>query len=79
MEEMSHIYAKLINQYKFKYQLTFLVLFKNYGEHIEITSEIESPFTLSITHSLTQFQIDNITIQCDLDNRIQSIEMKESG
>ena len=29
MEEMSHVYAKLINQFKFNYLLTFWVLFKN--------------------------------------------------
>ena len=78
-EEMSHISAKLINQFKFKYQLTFLVLFIKYGEDNEITSEIELPITLSITHNLTQSQIDNINIQWNLENRIRSIEMKESG
>ena len=45
MEEMSRIYAKLKNQYIFKYQLTFLVLFIKYGEVIEITSEIELTIT----------------------------------
>jgi len=45
MVEMANIYAKLINQYKFKYQLTFLVLFNKYGENNEIISEIELPIT----------------------------------
>ena len=79
MEEMSYVYAKFINQYNFKYQLTFLVLFNKSGEDNEITSEIELPITLSNTHNLTQSQIDNINIRWDLENRIQSIEMKESG
>ena len=63
MEEISHIYAKLINQYKFKYQSTFLVLFNKYGEDNEITSEVQLPITLGITHNLTQTEIDNINIQ----------------
>ena len=39
MEKISHVNAKLTIQYKFKYQLPFLVLFNNYGEDNEITSE----------------------------------------
>ena len=41
MEEMSHVYAKLIDQYIFKDHLSFLVLFNKYGEDNEITSDIE--------------------------------------
>ena len=78
--EMSHIYEKLLNQNTFKYQLTFLVIFIKYGEDDdEITCEIELPFTLSLTHNLSQSEIDNINIQCALKNKIQSLEMKESG
>ena len=62
MEEMSLVYAKIIFQYKFKYQLTFLVIFNKYGENNEITSEIELPITLSITHNLTQSEMDNFDI-----------------
>ena len=79
MEEMCLIYAKLINQYKFQYQLTVLVLFNKYGEDDEITSKIELPITLSITHILTQSEIDTISVQSTLEDRIQSVEMKKSG
>ena len=78
-QEMSHVYAKIFNQNKFKHQLTFLVLFNKYEEDNEITSEIETPITLSIIHNLTQTDIDIINIQWDVENRIQSVEMKESG
>ena len=40
MEEMANIYAKLINQNKFKYQLPFLALSSKIGEEDEIISEI---------------------------------------
>ena len=79
MAEKSHIYEKLINQFKFKYQLTFLVLFIKYGEDDETTSAIELSITLNTTHNLTQSEIDNIDIQGALQKRIQSVEMKESG
>ena len=79
MEEMSHIYAGLLNENKFKYQLTFLVLFNIYGEDDEQTCEIEIPITLSVTHKLTQAEIDNINIQSTLENRMQSVQMKEAG
>ena len=45
MEKMSHTYSKQINQYKFKYQLTFLVFFIKYWEDNEITSEVELFFS----------------------------------
>ena len=79
MEELSHLYAKLKDQYKFNYQLTFLLLFNKSEEYNEITSETELLNTLSTTHNLTQSEIDKINMQWDLENSIQSIEMRESG
>ena len=35
MIEMGSIYAKLINQYIFKYQLTFLALFSKIGKMVK--------------------------------------------
>ena len=68
--EMSTIYAKLINHFKFKNQLTFLVLFIKYGEDNELLSEIELPITIFITHNLTQSEFDKIKIQWTLEIRI---------
>ena len=76
---MSHVYAKIKNQYNFKSQLTFLVFFNKYGEDNEIINQFEIPITSSITHNLTQSEIDNIKVQWTSENRIQSKEMKESG
>ena len=76
---MSNIYAELINQYMFKYQLTFFVIFNKYGVDNETVSEIDLPITLSITHNLTQSELDSNNIQWTLENRIQSVEMKQSG
>ena len=79
MIELSLIYAKLLSQFEFKYQLTFLLLFNKNGEDDEIITEIELPITLSFTQNLTQSEIENIIIQWTLKNRIQSVEMKKSG
>ena len=35
-KEMAHIYAKFINQYKFKYQLSFMLLFNKFKEDGDI-------------------------------------------
>ena len=56
-----------------------MVLPNKYGEDYEVTSEKELPITLSITHNLTQSEIDKIIIQWSLESRIQSKEMKEFG
>ena len=59
--------------------VNLLVFFNKYGEDKKITSEIELPSTLSMTHNLTQSELDKIIIQCTLEHRIQTIEMRESG
>ena len=79
MNELSLIYDKLLSQFEFKYQLPFLLLFNKNGEDDEIITEIELPITLSFTQNLTQSEIENDIIQWTLKNRIQSVEMKESG
>ena len=79
LKEMVDVYAKLLNQYKFKDQLTFLVILIKYGEDNEPISEVELPITLSITQNLKQSELDNINIRWNLEKRIQSVQMKESG
>ena len=76
---MTKIYAKLLNQYDFKCQLTFSVLFKKFGEDDEIISEIGLAITLSFTNNLTKSEIDTIKIQWTLENKEQNVETKESG
>ena len=54
---MSIIYARLINQYKFKYQGVFLCIFDKQGEHNEKLDEIELFINLNINHNLTESDI----------------------
>ena len=76
---MGDIYAKLINQYKIKYQVTFLLLNNKHREKGEITNRIQLPVTLSMTDNLTHSEMKKINTQWTLENRIQTIEIKESG
>ena len=78
-KEMSHIYAKFINQYKFKYQLSFMLLFYKFEEDGDIRKEADMPIILNMTNNLTQSEIDNVDLQWDLESRKQTIEMRESG
>ena len=78
-KEMAHIYAKFINQYKFKYQLFFMLLFCKFEEDDDIRREAEMTVNLNMTNNLTQSQIDNVDIQWDLEARKQNLEMRESG
>ena len=78
-KEMSHIYAKFINQYKFKYQLSFMLLFYKFEEDGDIRKEAEMTVNLNMTNNLTQSEIDNVNVQWDLEARKQNLEMQESG
>ena len=78
-KEMSHIYAKFINQYKFKYQLSFMLLFYKFEEDGDIRKEAEMTVNLNMTNNLTQSEIDNVNIQWDLEAKKQNFEMQESG
>ena len=78
-KEMAHIYAKYINQYKFNYQLTFMLLFNKLEENGDIKKEVEMTVTLYMANNLTQSEIGNVNFQWDLEARKQNLEMRESG
>ena len=78
-KEMAHIYAKFINQYKFKYQLSFMLLFNKFEEDGDIRKEAEMVVNLSMVNNLTQSEIDNANIQWEVEARKQNLEMRESG
>ena len=79
VKEMSHIYAKFINQYRFKYQLSFMLLFYKLEEDGDTRREAEMSINLSMITNLTQSEIDNVNIHWDLEARKQNLEMRESG
>ena len=56
---MSHIYAKFVNQYKFKYQLSLMALVNKFEEDGDIRKEAEMSINLNMANNLTQSEIDN--------------------
>ena len=79
IKELSVIYARLINQYKFKYHTLFLSSFYKINEEDQRNNEIELYINLSINHNLTESDINNIDVRSQLEHQIQIQETKESG
>ena len=76
---MATIYARLINQCKFKYCILFSASFYNINEEDQRTDEIELFINLKINNNLTETDIKNIDVKSQLEHQIQTQETKESG
>ena len=79
VKELSVIYARLINQYKYKYHTLFSASFYKINEEDQRFNEIELCINLKFNHNLTKSDIDNIDIRSQLEHQIQIQETKESG
>ena len=79
MEELAMIYARLMNQYKFKYQTVFSARFDKQDEDNQILDETELFINLNINHNLTQTDLDIIDVVSPLEYQKQQQEMKDSG
>ena len=79
MREMSIIYARLINQYKFRYQTVFSARYDKQDEDGQLLDETELFNNLNINQNLTQSDLDNINITFPLERQIQQQEMKDIG
>ena len=79
LKELSVIYARLTNQYKFKYHVFFSTSFCKINEEDQRSDEIELFINLNINNNLTESDIDNIDIKSQLEHQIQIQETKESG
>ena len=79
LKEMATIYARLINQYKFKYHILFSASFYKINEEDQRSNETELFINLSINHNLTETDIDNIDVKSQLEHQKQILETKESG
>ena len=76
IKEMSFIFARLINQYKFKYHTLFSASFYKINEEDQRDNEIELYINLKIIHNLTESDIDNIDVRSQLEHQIQIQETK---
>ena len=78
LKEMTTIYARLINQYKFISHILFSASFYKMNEEDQRSDETEL-FNLNINHNLTENDIDKIDIKSQLEHQVQIQETKESG
>ena len=79
MKVMTIIYARLINQYKFRYQVVISARFDKQDEDGQLLDETELFINLNINQNLTQSDLDIINITFPLERQIQQQEMKDSG
>ena len=79
LKEMATIYARLINQYKYKYHILFSASFYKINEEDQRSNETELFINLSINNNLTETDIDNIDVKSQLDHQIEIQRTKESG
>ena len=79
MKDLSIIYARLINQYIFKYPTIFSARFDKQDEDIHFLNETDLFKKLNFYHKLTETDINNIDIKSHLEHQIQQQEMKDSG
>ena len=73
-KEMAKIYGRLINQYKFKNQVFFLVIFDK-----ETRSELEQYISLEVNKNLTSGDIEKYDLGRKTFVLIENLEMKDSG
>ena len=79
MKELSVIYARLINQYKFKYQTVFSARFDKQNEDNQVLDETELFININNNDSLTESDLDKNDVISPLEHQIQRQEMKDSG
>ena len=79
MKDLSFIYARLINQYKIKYQTVFSARFDKQNEDNQVLDEIELYISLNTNHKLIETDINKIDVKSSLEHHIQQPEMRDSG
>ena len=79
LKEMATIYARLINQNKFKYHILFSASFYKNNAADQRSDETEYFINLNINNNLTETYIIDIDVKSQLEHQIQIQETKESG
>ena len=73
---MATIYARLINQYIFKYPILSSDSFYKIKEKDQRSDETELLINININHNLTETDIKNIDVKFQLERQIQILETK---
>ena len=79
LKRMATFYARLINQYKYKYHKLFSASFCKNNEEDQKSDETELFKNLNNNKKLTGTDSDNIDVKSQLEHQIQLQETKESG
>ena len=79
VKELSVIYARLINQYKFKYHKLFSASFYKINEEDQRDNHTELYINLKINNNLTESDIVNIDIRSQLGKSNSNARIKKSG
>ena len=79
MKDLYIIYARLINQYKFRYPTVVSARFDKQDEDNQVLDETELFINLNINHNLTESDLDKIDVEPSIEHQIQQQEMKDSG
>ena len=66
------VYARIINQYKFKYHRKFSASFYKINEEDQRNNIIELYINLNINQILTESDIDNSDVRSQLEHQIES-------
>ena len=78
-KELSVIYARLLNLYKFKYQTVFSARFDKQFEDDQVLDETELFTNLNVNNDLTESDLDKIDIKPPLEHQIEQQEIKDFG
>ena len=76
---MATYYARLKNQYKFKYHKFFSASFYKINEEGQRSDEIELFINLNDKKNLTETDINNIDVKSQLEQQSQVQETKNQG
>ena len=79
LKEMATLYARLINQHKFRYHILFSASFYKINEEDQRSHETEIFTNLNININSTEFGTDIIDLRTQSEHQIQMEEAKESG
>ena len=79
VKKLSVIYARIINQYKYKYHTLFSASFYKINEEDQRYNQIELYMNLKINNNLTESDNGKIDVRSQIDHQIQIQELKESG
>ena len=79
IKELSNIYARLKNQYIFRYQTVFSARFNVQDEDNQVLDETDFFISLNINHNLTESDLDKIDVRSPSEHQVLQQEMKDSG